>query len=142
MDIIILILNPIKHGKIIIPYCEPETYLQLQRFLIFLGGGLILFSFAGKSFIRFYRAVKLGKAFKSAPGALGNYYKGGFDNTMSRKEAALILGVREVADEKQIHTAHKRLMVINHPDAGGSTYIATKINEAKEKLISSASDAR
>ena len=104
---------------------------------------MILFSFAGKSFIRFYRAVKLGTAFKSAQGSLGNFYKGGFENSMSRREASLILGVREVADEKTILAAHRKLMFLNHPDNGGSTYIATKINEAKEKLISgSSSDAR
>ena len=54
---------------------------------------------------------------------------------MTRREAALILGVRESSDENKINNAHRKLMVLNHPDQGGSTHIATKINEAKELLM-------
>ena len=57
---------------------------------------------------------------------------------MSRHEAALILGVRETAEEKKILDAHRKLMILNHPDSGGSTFIATKINEAKENLLGAA----
>uniref|UniRef100_A0A453LWN0 J domain-containing protein n=1 Tax=Aegilops tauschii subsp. strangulata TaxID=200361 RepID=A0A453LWN0_AEGTS len=63
------------------------------------------------------------------------FYPGGFEREMSRREAALILGVRERAALDKIKEAHKRVMVANHPDGGGSHYIASKINEAKDMLM-------
>jgi hypothetical protein len=38
---------------------------------------------------------------------------------MSRREAALILGLRESAAEERIKEAHRRIMIANHPDSGG-----------------------
>ena len=43
--------------------------------------------------------------------------------------------VRESAAKDKVLAAHRKVMIANHPDAGGSDYIATKINEAKAKLI-------
>jgi len=63
------------------------------------------------------------------------YYEGGFEETMTRKEAALILGVRESSAAKRIKEAHRKLLILNHPDTGGSGYFAGKINEAKELLL-------
>ncbi|KAL5219459.1 hypothetical protein ABZP36_020143 [Zizania latifolia] len=63
------------------------------------------------------------------------FYPGGFEREMTRREAALILGVRERTAMDKIKEAHKRVMVANHPDAGGSHYVASKINEAKELLM-------
>jgi DnaJ family protein C protein 19 len=63
------------------------------------------------------------------------YYEGGFEERMSRREAALILGVRESSSAKRIKEAHRRILILNHPDTGGSNYLASKVNEAKELLL-------
>ena len=62
------------------------------------------------------------------------HYKGGFEAKMSRAEAAKILGVSTTSSKDAVKKAHKRLMLINHPDRGGSAYMATKVNEAKAML--------
>lgn len=61
---------------------------------------------------------------------------GGFEEEMTRREAFQILGLREGSSKEQIREAHRRLMRLNHPDNGGSTFIATKVNEAKDFLLS------
>ena len=63
------------------------------------------------------------------------YYEGGFEEAMTKREAALILGVRESASPQKIKDAHRKLLILNHPDTGGSTYISLKINQAKELLL-------
>mmetsp|Transcript_17871 Transcript_17871/g.40490 ORF Transcript_17871/g.40490 Transcript_17871/m.40490 type:complete len:120 (-) Transcript_17871:60-419(-) len=58
----------------------------------------------------------------------------GFDDPMSRTEAAKILGISSSADRDTVAKVHRKLMILNHPDRGGSPYLASKVNEAKDVL--------
>lgn len=54
---------------------------------------------------------------------------------MSVEEAYAILGLAPGADAEQVKEAHHRLMVKLHPDHGGSDYLATQINRARDVLL-------
>lgn len=81
--------------------------------------------------------IQAWQAYKARPivPRMRKFYEGGFQATMTRREAGLILGIRENVRPDKVKEAHKRVMVANHPDAGGSHYLASKINEAKDVLL-------
>ena len=54
---------------------------------------------------------------------------------MSNAEALEILGLKADATENEILLAHKKLIQKIHPDKGGSGYLASQINQAKDTLL-------
>ncbi len=54
--------------------------------------------------------------------------------SMTRAEALEILGLRPGATQAEIKEAHHRLMRAAHPDAGGSDWLAARINQARDVL--------
>ncbi|MEO3999783.1 DnaJ domain-containing protein [Mesorhizobium sp. CAU 1732] len=55
---------------------------------------------------------------------------------MSKEEAYKVLGLEAGASTADIRKAHRRLMQRLHPDLGGTSFLAARINEAKEILLS------
>jgi hypothetical protein len=71
----------------------------------------------------------------SAGGGAGRSDPGPAGGDMTAEEAYAILGLSAGADPDQIREAHHRLMVKLHPDHGGSDYLATQINRARDVLL-------
>ncbi|KIY67271.1 hypothetical protein CYLTODRAFT_353540 [Cylindrobasidium torrendii FP15055 ss-10] len=78
-----------------------------------------------------------GRFFLRGPGsgAAEKWVIGGFKSKMDKREALQILGLKDGPRlATKLKDAHRQIMLSNHPDRGGSPYLASKINEAKDLL--------
>lgn len=68
--------------------------------------------------------VELGRRSGSAP-----------DGRLDAAQARSILGVSVAADRAEIEAAYRRLMLQAHPDRGGSSQWAARLNAARDVLL-------
>ena len=87
--------------------------------------GLLLF---GPLLWQRWKTGRLGPSPFSAPGARPNA-------AMTREEAYAVLGLQPGASEQEIRAAHRRLMRGAHPDGGGSDWLASRVNQARDVLL-------
>ncbi len=96
----------------------------------------LLESYLVRRFGADWRDAAGGGGAKAAPGgAAGGEGRRRSSNEMTRGEALEILGLKEGAAPEDIKDAYRRLMLKLHPDAGGSGYLAAKLNQAKDVLL-------
>lgn len=81
-----------------------------------IGIGIAAAAFLGRAGLVALRRYRDPSAFS----ALGKaFYKGGFENKMTKREASLILEMNErTMSKEKLRKRHREMMLLNHPDRG------------------------
>ncbi|MED5324218.1 MAG: DnaJ domain-containing protein [Pseudomonadota bacterium] len=118
--------------------------LFLITLFIILGTGLVVLALAGRYglaapigfimmwLLRLWRVTRESDIAGKAKRATGD--KAG-TQTMTVAEARDVLGVDAAASREEIETAYRDLIVKNHPDHGGTDWIAAQLNQARDILL-------
>jgi DnaJ family protein C protein 19 len=93
-----------------------------------LFGGLMVY---GKPVLKAFGLWQTIKGFKQIASVKNAPTTAAMDKAQARK----ILELEDQASAEEIIAAHKKMMAKNHPDKGGSTYLASQINQAKDVLL-------
>ena len=100
------------------------------------GAGLLGWSPAGVPLLEGYLDRWFPARRQNAQGdGAGRYGRAPATGKMTEQEAYEILGLQPGARSDDIRRAHRGLMKKLHPDQGGSTYLAARVNEAKDTLL-------
>ena len=126
----------VERSKLDIYLNSTLNYFESHKGVACLAGFIGLYSIAGiyKSASNFTKLIYR----NLNPNAVQSqkYLMGGFDKKMNKNEALQILNLTEgKLNQKVLKSTHRKIMLANHPDKGGSPYVATKINEAKDWLL-------
>ena len=126
--------------------------LTLVTLFIILGAGLVVLALAGRYglaaplgfimawLLRLWSVTREGDAGNTETGKTGGQKSnrsGGAvgASLMSEVEARDVLGVDATASREEIETAYRDLIVKNHPDHGGTDWIAAQLNQARDILL-------
>jgi DnaJ homolog subfamily C member 19 len=112
--------------------------IALALLLILSGrGGIALGALAmfGPLIWRQWQAYRIGAGTRPTPEGGSTQPPPRRQSGMSVEEAYQVLGLRPGATEADIRAAHHRLMRTAHPDSGGSDWLATRVNQARDVLL-------
>ena len=120
--------------------------LVLVTLFIVLGSGLVLLALAGRYglaaplgfimlwLVRLWRVMREGTPTAGAENARSGKTAPRV-TPMSVAEAREVLGVDATASTEEIEAAYRDLIVKNHPDHGGTDWIAAQLNQARDTLL-------
>ena len=109
-------------------------FVRMWPQLFMVGAGAVAARFA----LRTARRLNLASKIPVMPDLTALRGLDGFaSGTMSKNEAIKILNIQPhmALDIEKVRDVHRKLLLANHPDRGGSTLVSTKINEAREVLF-------